>query len=314
MGIETDYRALSAAGKEGLPLCVAGGVVVIGNFDGVHRGHQALLAEAKKIATAKGLPLTVLTFEPHPRLYFNPQQPPFLLTDKVQKQALLKQAGADEVVSLTFDALLAQLTAAEFAEYVLRDGLRATHVVVGENFLFGVQRQGNVETLKTLGKTNGFEVTALGMVGDSDQRISSERIRGELRHGHVASAQELLCRPWQIRGEVIKGNQLGRTLGYPTANLELGGYLHPAFGVYSAKVTIDQKLYTAAVSIGVRPTIGISGPLLEAYVLDFAGDLYGKILVVDLLDFLRPELKFGDLKALTDQIAKDVAQIRAMTL
>lgn len=314
MLIETDYRALAHAGKEGLPLNVAGGVVAIGNFDGVHRGHQALLAAAKKIADAKGLTLTVLTFAPHPRQFFKPLQPPFLLTDAVQKYDALRDAGADTVVSLTFDALLAGLSAGEFVENVLRDGLAASHVVVGENFIFGARRQGNVDILKELGSAYGFAVTALDLHGDEAQPVSSERIRAELRHGHMASAEQMLGRPWQIRGEVIHGQKLGRTLGTPTANLALGDYLHPAYGVYRARVAVDGVMHRAAVSIGVRPTVGFSEPLLEAYLIDFNGNLYGKTLAVELLDFLRPELKFADLEALKEQIAKDVAQVRAHSI
>jgi riboflavin kinase/FMN adenylyltransferase len=309
MLIETDYRAMISAGQEGLPLAACDAVVAIGNFDGVHHGHRQLLRDARRIADENGWMLTVLTFDPHPRLYFKPDQKPFLLTDKVQKQEELLAAGVDAIVSLRFDAILADLSANEFIEHVLGESLRARHIVVGDNFMFGKNRGGNIETLKN----KGFGVSALTAIKDvTGQVISSERIRGELRHGHTASAEDLLGRPWQLRGVVVRGNQIGRQWGFPTANVEMGEYLPPQFGVYAGTVSFEgmEGVFNAAISIGVRPSIGSFGPIVEAYLLDFSGDLYGKTMRVNLLQFLRPEKKFIDLNELKDQIAHDVRQIR----
>jgi riboflavin kinase / FMN adenylyltransferase len=313
MLIETDYRALNSAGQDGLPLAASEAVIVIGNFDGVHNGHRALIGYARQIADKKGLKLTALTFSPHPRHYFRPDQPPFLLTDPVQKHEKLIDAGADTVVSIKFDVALADLSPHEFTEDVLHIALCAKHVIVGENFVFGKGRTGTVETLKEDGRKYGFGVSPLPVINNyTGERISSERIRESLRHGHVASAEEMLGNHWQLRGEVIRGNQKGRTIGFPTANVALGDYLQPAFGVYTALVQIEgqMEMHKAVVNIGQRPTVGSTRPLIEAHLLDFAGDLYGSILRVNLLDFVRPEQKFADFNVLKAQIHKDVAYAR----
>ncbi len=317
MLIETDYRALNSAGQDGLPLAASGAVIVIGNFDGVHNGHRALIGYARQIADKKGIKLTALTFHPHPRRYFKPEQAPFLLTDKIQKYEKLMDAGADNVVSVAFDSNLADLTPEEFAEDVLHIALCAKHVVVGENFVFGKARAGTIATLKEEGARHGFSVSPLPVINNyTGMRISSERIREELRHGHTASAEELLGGHWQLRGEVVRGNQKGRTIGFPTANMALGEYLYPSFGVYTAYVRFEgvHDTFKAVVNIGQRPTIGISGPLLEAHILDISQDLYGRMMRVDLVDFIRPEQKFIDMNALKEQIHKDVAHARTVLI
>lgn len=311
MLIETEYRALLSAGQEGLPLKAADAVVAIGNFDGVHMGHRALLAHARKVADENGWRLVVLTFSPHPRVFFRPDQPPFLLTNTAQKMRELTSAGADDVVVLRFDGILSTVTAEEFIANVLEDALLARHIVVGNNFVFGKDRGGNVALLEQ----SGLGVSALPVVNDAaGDRISSERIRASLRHGHVATAEELLGRPWEIEGVVIKGHQRGRTIGFPTANMGLGEYLHPLFGVYTAEIQFegDAGIYPAVVNIGQRPTIGVSGPLLEAHLLDYSGDLYGKTMRVRLLNFLRPEQKFADFELLKQQIHKDVLRAKEL--
>lgn len=306
MIIETEYRALTSAGQEGLPLKASDAVVAIGNFDGVHLGHRALLAHGRKIADENGWRLVVLTFSPHPRHFFKSDQPSFLLTDPLQKTEELVKAGADDIVILRFDGVLSEVTAPEFVEFVLKQALLARHIIVGQNFLFGKGRSGTIQTFKDA----GLAVSALPTVMDAGkQRISSERVRAALRNGHVASAEDLLDRPWELRGEVVKGHQKGRTIGFPTANMGLGEYLYPQFGVYAAHVGIEgeEAVHPAIINIGQRPTIGISGPLLEAHLLDYSSDLYGKIMRVRLHQFLRPEMKFGNFDLLKDQIQKDVA-------
>jgi riboflavin kinase/FMN adenylyltransferase len=314
MLIETDYRAVVAAGQEGLPLAACDAVVAIGNFDGVHPGHRALLEHGRRIADENGWKLVVLTFSPHPRQYFKPDQPPFFLTDNVQKYEQLFASNVDAIVALRFDALLSELAAQEFIDRVLVEALRVKHVVVGENFQFGKGRGGNVDTFEKDGR---FGVSALAAVLNvSGLRISSERIRTELRHGHMVSAEELLGRPWQLRGEVVRGLQHGRQIGFPTANMALGEYLQPSLGIYAGRAAIEGEtaVHKAAVYIGQRPTIGLHGPLVEAHLLDFDGDLYGKTMRVDLVDFIRPDRKFDDLDELKQQIHKDVAQARAILI
>lgn len=306
MMIETEYTALAGLLQGG---AINKTVVAIGNFDGVHMGHRVLLAHARKIADESGVRLVVLTFTPHPRAFFRPDQPPFLLTDALQKAEALQQAGADAVVALRFDAALAALSAGEFIDRVLKNALGAQHIVVGENFLFGHGRAGNVASLTDA----GLAVSALPAVTDkAGERISSERIRTALRAGDVALASDLLGRDWALRGTVVMGHQRGRTIGFPTANMGLGDYLRPQFGVYTAQIAVEGEYHPAVVNIGQRPTIGISGPLLEAHLLDFAGDLYGKTMQVGLQRFLRPERKFDSFELLREQIGRDVEQARSL--
>jgi riboflavin kinase/FMN adenylyltransferase len=314
MLIETDYRAVVAAGQEGLPLAVCDAVVAIGNFDGVHPGHRTLLARGREIADGLGCKLVVLTFAPHPRAYFKPDQPSFLLTDKVQKQELLLAAGSDAIVMLRFDLLLAELSAEEFIDRVLVESLRVLHVIVGDNFVFGKGRSGNVQKLKEKGDISGFGVTGFTVVNDMEKPISSERIRQDLRQGRVATAEELLGRRWQLRGEIVRGLQQGREMGFPTANMPFGEYLQPALGIYAAEARFEDEeiIHKAVVYIGQRPTIGLYGPLIETHILDFSADVYGKTMRVDLVEFLRPDQKFIDLTELKQQIHKDVARTRAI--
>lgn len=324
MQIATDYRALGATGqggsreesqKETLPSTIKGGLVVIGNFDGVHRGHQELLRTAKNRAESRGIPLVVLTFDPHPRLFFQPDQPPFMLSIPTQKAEWLTAAGADAVVSLAFDADLANASAEEFIRHVLLDGLDVKEIMVGENFLFGKKRGGDVGMLREWGAAHGFDVTALPLVADvTGNRVSSGAVREALIVGDVTVAANLLGRPWQMRGRVVQGDQRGRTIGFPTANIMMGAYLRPAFGVYAARVTVagEAAPRNAVLNLGRRPTIGTEDVRLEVHLLDFDGDLYGKELSVDFYGFIRPEQKFDGLDALKAQIAEDADGARQM--
>lgn len=314
MLIETDYRALLSAGQGGLPQNIAGGVVVIGNFDGVHLGHRALLAQAKEVADKNNKPLVVLTFHPHPRLYFAPNQPSFLISMPEQKNRLLVEAGADFVVSVKFDSELANAEATDFIQYVLIHALQAHTVLVGENFVFGKERSGDVAMLRQWGQSKGFQTGIVGLAEEGAVRVSSERVRNALRDGHLDQANMLLGRSWQIIGRVIPGHQRGRTIGFPTANISLGEYVQPALGAYAAKVTLldDGSTYNAVVNIGKRPTIGDFNPILEAHLFDYSGDLYKRELAVDFMQFIRAERKFDDIDALKAQIAKDVAQAKSL--
>lgn len=315
--IQTDYRALAHAGQEGLPLRLGGGVVAIGNFDGVHRGHQALLACERKVADTHHEPLVALTFSPHPRRFFQPELPPFLLSDSVLRRDYLLQAGADTVVDMTFDSVLARTEAIDFVTHILVGALHVRHIVVGENFTFGAGRRGNVDLLRQMGQLHGFEVTGMTLAADlSGQRVSSERVREALRHGHMATAEDLLGRPWQTRGEVIRGDQRGREWGFPTANMLLHEFLPPAFGIYAARVQVEGSAawHKAVMSFGKRPNFLVPQPLLEAHILDFEGDLYGRMLRVEWRDYLRPEKRFASEALLRAAIAEDVQRARELLL
>jgi riboflavin kinase / FMN adenylyltransferase len=296
-----DWRQMPAAWK--------GGVVALGNFDGVHRGHQALIADARHQAEGLGVPLVALTFEPHPRGFFVPDTGPFRLTLAPAKRRLLANHGVQAVLAQRFDAAFAALPADAFLEDVLLKGLGTRHVVCGYDFTFGARRGGNVERLRAEGQARGFGVTVLAPVMREGEIYSSTRIREALRAGMAKEAGELLGYPWEIEGTVELGDQRGRTIGFPTANVALGEHLRPRFGVYAVRVLIDgeegQEWRDAVANLGRRPTFGKLRENFEVHLFDFAGDLYGKTLRVALVDFLRPEMKFAGLEQLKAQIAAD---------
>ncbi len=297
----------------GIPADARGAVVAIGNFDGVHRGHQTLLGQARDAGTK----LAVLSFEPHPRSYLQPDAPPFRLTSLRNKARYLAAFGVDILYVLQFDSGLSQFTAKQFVRDVLVDGLGAVRVVVGADFCFGRQRQGNAAFLRQQGADHGFQVSVVSPVVDGEGRIySSSAIRKLLREGMPARAAVLLGHPWEIEGRVLTGDQRGRTIGFPTANVALGEYLHPAKGVYAVRAGVDAGESTVwrdgVANIGVRPTVDGTTLLLEVHLFDFAGDLYGRHLRVSLMDFIRPERTFSGLEALKAQIVVDCEQARAL--
>ncbi len=286
-----------------------GGVVALGNFDGVHRGHQALLARAAGIANPLNAPLVALTFEPHPRRFFVPDTGPFRLTLPPAKLRLLEQYGVQAVLAQSFDAAFAALTAEAFVDDVLLKGLGAKHVVCGYDFTFGARRGGNVEKLREMGSARNLGVTVLDPVMREGEIYSSTRIREALRAGMVREAAELLGHAWEIEGVVEQGDQRGRTIGFPTANVALGEHLRPRFGVYAVRALIADdkgvKWHDAVANLGKRPTVGKLQENFEVHLFDFAGDLYGKTIRAALVDFIRPEMKFAGLDALKAQIAAD---------
>lgn len=283
-------------------------IVAIGNFDGVHKGHAALLAHAKNMAVAENLPLKILTFEPHPRQFFKPDVAPFRLTPEHVKERKLKELGADSVEVLVFNAIMAKLTAAQFIDMVIVDLVNAAHVVVGDDFHFGHNRAGTLETLKA---DKRFITHAVTLDKSDGAPVSSTRIREALLKGDVASANTLLGWPWEIEGEVVHGDKRGRTLGYPTANIPLNETLCPSHGIYAVRVDIGDGVWRpAAASIGLRPMFAVQSPLLEVFLLDFSADLYGRTLCVRLVQKIRDEAKFVDLEALKDAMAKDVMATR----
>jgi riboflavin kinase / FMN adenylyltransferase len=301
-----------------LPAEARGAVVALGNFDGVHRGHQAVIGAARAIARADGVPLAVLTFEPHPRSLFNPEAPPFRLTPFRAKLRLLAALGVDLVLVMRFTRALSQLPAESFARDVLVDRLAARHIVVGYDYVFGHQRRGTPDLLGGVADSGGFAFTCVEPVsGDGEPEVfSSTLVRNHLRAGAPDKAAAILGREWEIEGRVRTGRRLGHTIGVPTANIALDAYLRPAFGVYACHVAIDEggpAVWRKAVAnIGNRPTVDGTSELLEVHVFDFAGDLYRRRLRVALSAFLRGEAKFDGLPALQAQIALDLDAARAV--
>ncbi len=299
----------------GLPAEMTGSAVAVGNFDGVHRGHQMVIREAGQLARAAGIPWAVLTFEPHPRQLFHPDGEPFRLSPLDVKARRIAELGADLLVVVPFDQPFAKLSARDFIEAVLVEGLRARHVVCGHDFAFGHGRKGTPELLLWLGDEFGFDFTCVAEVkGDDGEAYSSTRIREFLRAGRPGDAARMLGRPYEIEGEVVAGDRRGRHLGFPTANVELGEGVRPARGVYAVRIGIDgdgeRRWHDGVANIGSRPTVGGEAVRLEAHVFDFAGDLYGRTIAVQLIDFLRPEKKFDGLAALQAQIAADCLEAR----
>jgi riboflavin kinase / FMN adenylyltransferase len=306
---------------EDVPDAFRGAVVAIGNFDGVHRGHQALIAEARGEARGGGHPLAVLAFEPHPQEFFRPRPDSIRLTPLRMKARLLSELGVDAMFALSFDASMAGRTAPEFVRDVLVRGIGAKAIVVGPDFEFGKGRGGNLATLKEMGAANGFSVTCFEMVttpNSSDQsvaKISSTRIREALAAARPEEAAMLLGRWWAVEARVEHGDGRGRTMGFPTANMHLGHCFAPGFGVYAVRVTImDNETpvsrHDGVANFGVRPMYQTKVPLMEAHLFDFEGDLYGRHLMVELISYIRPEAKFADLDALIAQIGRDAEQAR----
>lgn len=302
-----------------LPATLHGAAVAIGNFDGVHRGHQAVIAEAGRLAHAHGVPWAVLTFEPHPRNLFRPGDPPFRLTLLRAKARAIAEIGVDFMVALRFDRGFASLAADAFIRNVLVDGFRAGHVVAGYDFVFGKGRTGNCELLLQAGRTLGFDVTAVHAVRDkAGEVLSSSRARDALRRGDVAEAAAILGRAPEIEGRVMRGDARGRTLGFPTANIALAAHLRPAGGVYAVRVAIkdektreDKPLWRDGVAnIGRRPTFGGDTEILEVFLFDFTGDLYDRRLRIRLIEHLRGERTFDGIESLRAQIAEDSLRAR----
>ncbi len=306
-----------AASHSDLPADAKGAVVAIGNFDGVHPGHRAVLTRAAEVADTLGAPLGVVTFEPHPRRFFQPSIAPFRLTPAAAKRRLIAEAGATLYYELPFDAAMAALTAEAFIERVLLEGLGVRHIVVGAGFAFGKGRTGTVSVLEHVaGHKGGAGVTVVAPIAASDGVLSSStRVRDCLLRGEPERAAALLGRSWAIEGEVLSGDKRGRVLGFPTANLDLDDYLRPAFGVYAVRAMPlggDGARWSGVANLGVRPTVGGTKTQLEAHLFDFSGDLYGRTLAVELLAFIRPERKFETLDALKAQIAQDSARARGI--
>ncbi len=293
------------------PPALRGGVVALGNFDGFHRGHQAVVGRATARARAEGRPVIAATFDPHPARLFRPEAPPFLLTTIDQRLRLFAGAGIDATLVIGFDRAVAAVTPEAFVSEWLVRRLGAAAVVTGEDFTFGRARAGTTATLADLCGAHGVSAETVGPVTDDGGAISSSRIRAALSAGDPGEAARLLTRPFTIEGVVQPGDQLGRTIGYPTANLALGGYLRPAYGIYAVRGALpDGRVLDGAANLGIRPSFDPPKELLEPYFFDFDGDLYGQTIAVALIAFLRPEAKFATLDALTAQMARDCDEAR----
>ncbi len=292
----------------------AGAIAAIGNFDGVHLGHQHLLHETAGFARSHGARPGAVLFEPHPRRYFRPDDPPFLLTTPKQRDALLRAHGAEEIFVLKFDKALASLTPEAFIRDVLKDRLGLAGIVAGADFRFGAGRAGNGEILQAVGAEAGLKVKLVSLLAGNSgtDKFGSSAVRAALREGDTARAAAILGRPWAVLGRVVEGQKLGRTLGFPTANMTLGEIIEPRKGVYATRASIDGVTYDAVSNFGRRPTVGSTEPLLETHLFDFEDDLYGKEVEVAFVGFIRDERKFDGLDALKAQIDKDCHQARAM--
>lgn len=303
---------LTPHAPDDIPPALLSGVVAVGNFDGVHRGHSVLLDRAMAEARRRGVAAIVLSFEPHPRTFFRPDLPVFRLTSAREKAQRLGAIGMDGLVVVTFDATFAAVAPDRFAEDVLARRLRAKAVVVGPDFRYGARRAGTVETLKADGARLGFDVIVVPLVMEGETRASSSLVRDVLADGDVARAATLLGHPWFATGTIIRGDQRGRDLGFPTANMQLAGNCRLRHGVYVVTLTrADGTVHEGVASYGRRPTFDNGAPLLETFVLDFSSDLYGEEVTVTFLAWLRPELRFESVEALMEAMRKDVSEARA---
>ncbi|WP_108814472.1 bifunctional riboflavin kinase/FAD synthetase [Loktanella sp. Alg231-35] len=291
-----------------------GAAAAIGNFDGVHIGHQAVIDLTREAAEATNAPLGIMTFEPHPRSYFSKDSAPFRLMNAEARANRLAKLGVEKLYEVPFNASLANLTPRDFAQTIIADQLGLAHIVVGADFCFGQGRAGTVDHLIAFGKEMGFGVTVAPIVALDNGNVSSTAIRKALSDGNPRDAAAMLGHWHRIEGEVIRGDQRGRELGYPTANMSITGLHPPRFGVYAVKVDVldgpHKGTYDGAASIGVRPMFGENIPNCETFIFDFKGDLYGATLSVALVDFLRPELKFDGLDALIVQMDDDCSKAR----
>ncbi len=297
---------LIVAGEDAVPAKARRGVVAIGNFDGVHRGHQALLGTAERQARHGGAPFGIVTFEPHPRTFFRPDQPLFRLSPQPLKERLVRALGADFLVVLEFDRAFARLEAGEFVSRCIVERLAAVHVVTGYDFHFGHGRKGNPETLHRLAEGR-FSVTIVDQVTDDDGQapFSSSAIRNDLRHGRVAEAAHSLGYWWQLTGEVIRGDGRGRAIGFPTANIRLAPAIEPLDGIYAVRVSHAGHSYDGAGYIGPRPTFAGGQKFLEVHLFNFSGDLYGQVIDVLFIDLIRPDMKFDSVAGLVERMRQD---------
>jgi len=296
-------------GWRDIPARFKGASLAIGNFDGMHRGHRAVL-DAAKAAAGPGTPVGAMVFEPHPRKFFQPDKPMFLLTPLARKLELLASCGLDLATVLPFDETLAGLNADAFVHDVLVEGFGISHATTGYDFFFGKQRQGNPAVLRSLGERFGFGVTIVEAVGHSGEIFSSTRIREMLAEGDVAGAAVMLGAWWQVEGVVESGAGRGAGLGFPTANIRLGEGQSLSHGIYAVRVRVDGTWHHGAAYLGTRPTFDAGAPLLETFLFDFDGNLYGSTIAVEFVEFVRPDAKFRSGTDLAAQMRADCERAR----
>ncbi|MEE2920594.1 MAG: riboflavin biosynthesis protein RibF [Pseudomonadota bacterium] len=301
MPVFADYR--------GLPASARGASIALGNFDGLHAGHRAVMSAAREAGEGA---FSVATFEPPPHAYFRPMDPPFRIFRPERRNEAILGEGADAVFELPFNGEMASKTDEEFVRQVLVDGLGVSHVSVGFDFRFGRGRMGHAQRLASLGRALGFGVTIVEEVKALSEKASSTAIRQALRADEPEVAAEILGRPWVADGPVMKGEQNGRKFGYPTANTNLGELIHPKHGVYAVRVRIDRdgEWMPGVANFGRTPTTGLRDPLLEAHIFDFDGDIYGRWIEVQMIAYLRPELHFETVDLMTVQMGKDVIEAK----
>jgi riboflavin kinase/FMN adenylyltransferase len=297
--------------RQPIPESLRGAIIALGNFDGFHLGHQAVVGEALRWARDEGRPCIIATFDPHPVRFFKPDAEPFRLTNLDQREELFAAAGADAMLVFNFDAAMAGMLADQWIERILAGQVGAAGVVTGEDFTFGKGRSGNPQVLKDVGARHGVGARTVGAVHDGEGPVSSSRIRAALKSGDCAAAARLLTRPFAIRGIVQHGDKLGRSIGYPTANLPLGNYLRPLYGIYAVMGTLPGgRIVHGAANLGIRPSFDPPKELLEPFFFDFDGDLYGQEIEVAFHHFLRPEAKFDSLDELVAQMELDCTEAR----
>ena len=290
-----------------------GASVALGNFDGVHRGHQQVIAGAAAAAKATGAPLAVITFDPHPRRLFQPDEPAFRLMTVEQQARALDDMGVDRLYVLNFDFEMANFSDRGFVEHVLHEGLGVSHVAVGFDISFGKGRTGSPEAMAAYGAEFGFTVSVAAAAGEGAEKFSSTGVRAALRDGRPEEATAILGRPFAIEGVVRRGKQLGRTLGFPTANVFMADYVVPRLGVYATRTRLpDGRVYAGVANIGNNPTTGEVETRLEVWLFDFDEDLYGQVIETQLIAFLRTEEKFGSIDEMVVQIRRDEAAARGI--
>jgi riboflavin kinase/FMN adenylyltransferase len=299
--------------RQRIPDELHGAILALGNFDGFHQGHQAVVGTAIDWAKAEGRPAVVATFDPHPMRYFRPDTEPFRLTTLDQREEFFAEAGADAMLVIHFDASIAGMSAEHWVQDIIHSHLHTAGVVTGQDFTFGKDRGGNAASLKELGAGLGIATRSVEPVHDMHGPISSSRIREALRQGDCDTALWLLTRPYAIRGVVEHGDKVGRTIGFPTANMQMGSYLRPRYGIYAVKGRLaDGRTVKGAANVGIRPTFDPPKELLEPFFFDFGEDIYGQEIEVEFHHFLRPEKKFGSLDALTSQMKLDCENARKL--
>lgn len=296
-----------------LPGQFNGSVLALGNFDGFHLGHQAVVNRAIALGFHERRPVIVATFDPHPVRFFKPDVPPFRLTSLDQRERLFANAGADAMLVFRFDEELASTSAEDFVSAILAERLGIAAVVTGQDFTFGRGRGGNAQVMRTVGKAHGIETEAVAPVLLDGAPVSSSRIREALAAGDPGAAMHLLSRPFAVEAVVERGDGRGHDLGYPTANVSLGRYQRPAYGIYAVRVRLDDDSeHSGVASLGVRPTFEGRDEVLETYIFDWEGDLYGRTVEIALIAYLRPEAKFDSVDALVERMREDEAEARRL--